>query len=40
MLQMYVYDAAILHSFNGTSISQYSLPRQLGPAFITFSVSP
>lgn len=40
LIQMYVYDAAILHSFDGTSIAQYSLPHQSGPAFITFSASP
>lgn len=40
MLQMYVYDAAILHSFDGTYINQYSLPHQSGPAFITFSAAP
>ncbi len=39
-LEMYVYDAAILHSFNGTTIAQYSLPHRSGPAFVTFSAAP
>jgi hypothetical protein len=40
LLMMYVYDAAILHSFDGTFINAYSEPHRSGPAFITFSVTP
>jgi hypothetical protein len=37
---MYVYDAAILRGFNGTTIAQYALPHRSGPAFVTFSAAP
>lgn len=40
LLMMRVYDAAILHSFNGTYINAYAEPHHSGPAFITFSVTP